>query len=339
MQDHILEPIDDNTLRNDVLGLGAVLVGPQELQLLVHFTQAVDQFVDLTLLQPDRHLRQEVEHDLVKNLKRLVLRPAAALEVRVEGAARGNEAEDMGEDSFRALGLAAKVGRFRCGEFDQRVKRDQFGDQLAADFQSFFVVALPGVNGPARGVLQGDQQFLPRLGGGVMRCENRHDKNRAGDASQDAGDARHRDKEDLVGRIDRAGGNQARGITGEHGSISTEIGQRVGSDRAPRNDESEAEHKQLRRLREERDERDAQDRTREGAENEIQALRQQHARRWLRHNPDRQPRPIRRLQLEEIGDEKREQRGHPCAESEGGHVPRPRGKGDPLPRCAPPQAI
>jgi len=118
---------------------------------------------------------------------------------------------------------------------------------------------LPGEDGAAGPVLEGEEQFFSRLGGGTVRGEDGDDKDGAGDADEDARGPGHGDEEDLVWVVDGAGGDEAGGVGAKDGGVGAEVGKGVGGDGAAGDGEGEAEDEEFGGLGEEGDEGGAED--------------------------------------------------------------------------------
>jgi hypothetical protein len=87
--EQVVEAIDDESFRDEFLRRDGVLFRLAALQLGGHFVQ-------------------EVDDHLVEDFQGVVPRPAAAVQVRVERAARGNHSEDMGQQAVHMVALQAK---------------------------------------------------------------------------------------------------------------------------------------------------------------------------------------------------------------------------------------
>jgi hypothetical protein len=242
VRQEVVEAIDHEPFRNEVFGRRGLPLRLQKRQLPAHVMNTGDQFIDLPAVQLLRHFIEKINDDLVKNLEATVPRPAATHEMRVKGAAGGNQAENMREQAAGLVGLDAKRARLGRGKLDQRVERNQIKNQLSPDSQPLLVPTLPGENRPARRVLEDGAQFFPGLGLGTMRRENRRDQNGGSDADENAGGPRHADEKDLVRRVDGIRRDNARGVPGQHGGIGAKIGEDVGSDRAAPDEESQGKN-------------------------------------------------------------------------------------------------
>jgi hypothetical protein len=157
--------------------------------------------------------------------------------------------------------------------------------------------------------------------------KNRRDDNGARDADEDRRTACGRDEKDLVGIVDRIGCDDAGGISGEDRGVGAEIREDVRRHRESAHHQREREDEEIGSLREERDKDDGDEGAREGADDPVDAFGKQHAGARLRHDPDGEPRPIRSIQLQRIGDVKRQHRGQPRPDGKPDRFPHPRRDG------------
>jgi hypothetical protein len=106
--EQVVEAIDDESFRDEFLRRDGVLFRLQACELRPHVVGLADQVIDLAALQLGGHFVQEVDDHLVEDFQGVVPRPAAAVQVRVERAARGNHSEDMGQQAVHMVALQAK---------------------------------------------------------------------------------------------------------------------------------------------------------------------------------------------------------------------------------------